>query len=921
MKKMKKMFALLLAAGIVMSSLSVSASSGNDISNIQVVEQGGKTYYLADPEEGEAADETNFDVWTSKTIAGTEKEDEFEITLQVGTTMKAVPNDVAVVLVMDTSCSMMVDADGRSWGAGNVPEGTKLRIDYAREAALSFAEGYAEGSGNAQRMMAVVEFGNNAYTVLPWTDANDNGSLRDSVEEAISAVDVNFVYDNRSFWDEEAAKAKWGSDPSWDGTPYAPEMQDLMQDLSQSYMQDYMTDYMQSYLVTEQVSVTSGNDLVDIDVTSCTFSGCTETEEHTHCSYQTCTEAGIHKHCSVETCNGRVDAHFHCDYPECAVSTDHTHCTVEGCAVTTAHVHCSYEECEVSESHTHCAECGVTTEHTHIAGCKVSGCEDTIPDHEHYCTYSGDSLYYPYVNGYRCVNSDPSHTHDVYDGDSYYVLEDRETQKYKTVATNMEGGLLLARNLVNAGLGDGGAIEGIDDVYVILLSDGVPSWHTNSTSETEQEFVEGVKGGHSCCDWADVEDIVYDEKAAEPGTESDMAIAEDIKKVADLYAILYGTSLNQAMGYGKRDHALAYETGENWIKTQNTINYMGADAVFDSPEAGGLNTVFSEIKERIDMLAKAWVVTDEMGGIELGDDVNFEGFTMNGEYAVAAAAAGDRNTTVSWSLGAMNPEAGNGSVQDPYVYSLKYKVTLNSAKDNVKAVSLAHDAGTSAEAVWTNNNASLQYFMVDKEDLDSMTPEQIAASMRSADFARPSVKGIYGDYGFVKKNGETGTVMEGAGFTLYDSNDCAYGTEVFSDSGGKVIFTDIPRGDYTLKETTVPDGMQQMDDMAMKVSWGEVTAADGGTLPEEIGNWPIGSTFPDNNEGSEGSGGTDPVPGPGEGDGEGEGADPVPGPGEGEGDGEGEGADPVPGGGNEGGEGPAPDAGGLRCAGNHNGIY
>ena len=143
---MKKMMAMLLTVCMVMSMLSVNAFAEESVktSDIQIVEDGGKVYYLADPGEDEAATADNFDVWTSKTIAGTENEDEFEVTLQVGTTMKAIPNDVAVVLVVDTSCSMMVDENGKSWGAGNVPAGTKLRIDYAREAALEFAEAFVD---------------------------------------------------------------------------------------------------------------------------------------------------------------------------------------------------------------------------------------------------------------------------------------------------------------------------------------------------------------------------------------------------------------------------------------------------------------------------------------------------------------------------------------------------------------------------------------------------------------------------------------------------------------------------------------------------------------------------------------------------------------------------------------------------------
>ena len=337
--------------------------------------------------------------------------------------------------------------------------------------------------------------------------------------------------------------------------------------------------------------------------------------------------------------------------------------------------------------------------------------------------------------------------------------------------------------------------------------------------------------------WDALKDIVKD------GGENDIAIAEDIKKQAELYAILYSNELEKTFDAGA-GHPLTGVSGADWI-TRSGDYYVGADAVFNSPAANGLDTAFLDINDRIDLLAKAWVVTDELGGNELGDDVEFAGFTLNGKYAAATPATGSKNTTVSWSLGAMEPESGTGSMADPYIYTLKYKVKLNSAKDNVKKTSLAYDADNTLPAVWTNNGASLQYFMVDKEQLDAMTPEEIADSMRTAAFDKPSVKGIYGGFSFIKKDGETGEPMAGVGFTLYDSENKAYGKEVFSDSEGRVVFTNIPRGTYSLKETSVPDGMQEMAELGLKESWGKVTAAGGSAVPGVINNWKIGTVLPD----------------------------------------------------------------------------
>ena len=904
MKKLQKLFAMLLAVCMVMSMLSVSAFAAEKTSAIQIVEDGGRVYYLADPQEGEVAGPTNFDVWTSKTIAGTPNEDEFEVTLQVGTTMKAIPNDVAVVLVMDTSGSMMMDKNGYKWGRnGELPtDGRMLRIDYAREAALEFAEQLAENSGGAQRMLSVVEFGNNAYTVLPWTDANDNGTLNEDVRDAISSVDVNFKYDTRSFWYPELVSnyslQKDNYAPliplkaeNWSGELYTHEAKSFFEAKFADEHQSFMTEYV-TYLVTEMVGeeeVTrcaypecavsephthcTVEDCDDAATHShCTFAGCAETADHTHCTRGGCTEtAAGHKHCSVcGVSDAEKPEDAHCTFDGCGETAEHTHCTYSICANPAGHQHCE-RRCWCEEDHAHCWDiqnvCGRTDEHTHVIGCTVDFCQDTTPNHMHGCIHGTMGMYpfydNDYVGGYmlstaRCLNTDPNHMHDVYDGDTDVTHFNRVHQQCVACCTNMEGGLMLARNLVIA---NGGAIAGINDVYVILLSDGWPTYHVDqnqlSNADTEVKFIPGAKGGRNITNWADVVDIVETEVA---DGETDVALVKDIKDIAEFFAILYGTEMGDKLG---GSHALSNVTSKEWF-TGTGVNYVGADAVFESSDADKLNTVFAQIKNRIDVLAKAWTVTDA-----LSDDVTFGEFLLNGEFAGYAPAAEDKEASVSWSLGNMEPDNPNaaGGVNDPFVYTLKYKVKLNSAQDDVKATSLKYDANKADEnsnvslpGVWTGKNTNLKYFMVEKTELDKMTAEEIAEQTKDAPFKDVSVKGIYGDYEFIKKDKETDGVIEGVGFTLYDASGKAYGAEIFSDSEGKVTFTDIPRGDYTLKETTVPDGMQQMSDLDSRISWGEITAVNGGEMPDVIYNWPVGAEIPDgggtgNPGGNDGGGG------------------------------------------------------------------
>ena len=68
--KFTRMISLMLTLVMCFSMLNITAFAVGQSSAIQIVEQGGKVYYLAEPQEGEVAGEDNFDVWTSKTIAG-----------------------------------------------------------------------------------------------------------------------------------------------------------------------------------------------------------------------------------------------------------------------------------------------------------------------------------------------------------------------------------------------------------------------------------------------------------------------------------------------------------------------------------------------------------------------------------------------------------------------------------------------------------------------------------------------------------------------------------------------------------------------------------------------------------------------------------------------------------------------------------
>jgi tricorn protease-like protein len=104
--------AMVFALAIPALSITGDEDSPSPASVVQIDKTGGIKYYNADGGilNGENVENDNWAVSVSKTIEGTAVENEFEITLQVQTTVDvdkiAIAPDAAVVLVIDISGSM-----------------------------------------------------------------------------------------------------------------------------------------------------------------------------------------------------------------------------------------------------------------------------------------------------------------------------------------------------------------------------------------------------------------------------------------------------------------------------------------------------------------------------------------------------------------------------------------------------------------------------------------------------------------------------------------------------------------------------------------------------------------------------------------------------------------------------------------------
>ena len=179
-KKGKKVLAMLLTLCMVLGLLPMSAlaSSNDQIGSYYELDQNGNMVG-----EGTATSVTTTDdgaVTLEKNIKPLAGENEFEITLKVTTTpqTKVVTTspDAAVVITIDVSNSM----DSKD-------------IKNAKAAAKAFVKNFIAEAGTAKRMVSIVAFGSNAVTVLPWTDANSNGTVNPDVNAAIDRVSRSFV--------------------------------------------------------------------------------------------------------------------------------------------------------------------------------------------------------------------------------------------------------------------------------------------------------------------------------------------------------------------------------------------------------------------------------------------------------------------------------------------------------------------------------------------------------------------------------------------------------------------------------------------------------------------------------------------------------------------------------------------------------
>ena len=361
--------------------------------------------------------------------------------------------------------------------------------------------------------------------------------------------------------------------------------------------------------------------------------------------------------------------------------------------------------------------------------------------------------------------------------------------------TNIEGGLMLARNLL-----DSSAIADIDNVYVIMLSDGVPTYYVADKDESTKEtsFITGsVDGGFnsgSTAEWNDYKDINGAERNVGWGyTEKGDNIAQDIHdKTTALYTISFAT--------GKDKNTVDGKTVKQWLSSFATQN-------FDATDGEELELTFENIAQIIQNGAKAWIVHDPMGENIIFDTTSSD-ISVNNPNAVANYDSA--SDTLTWDIKRAFGKPGGSNGVTTYTYSLSYRIVLDTTTADFQ------------EGEWylTNGRTYLTYMLTENGEIDP--------NLYEVNFRVPYVQGFLGDFSFVKADADYQShLLSGAEFTLEGTatgSGKSVSMKVESQAGGSVSFSNIPAGVYTLKETAAPEGYELSEKTyKVTVSYGNVT--------------------------------------------------------------------------------------------------
>ncbi|NLF35473.1 MAG: Cna B-type domain-containing protein, partial [Clostridiales bacterium] len=386
----------------------------------------------------------------------------------------------------------------------------------------------------------------------------------------------------------------------------------------------------------------------------------------------------------------------------------------------------------------------------------------------------------------------PDHNHCTFDGcttpQNTNHTHPRTVTGNDTGGTNIEAALRLADNLLAAGQGTGGAIADIDSVYVIMLTDGKPTFYVADGDETGSTlFIKGsVTSGYN-----DGSTAEFDDYKDVPGR------ATSIKsRGVTLYSVCYATASDSFTHRWTPSGTGTAVTIPQWL-----TDIVGVNQNFTAATGIDLSDQLEKSVEIILRLSQAWVVRDAMGANIVFDASNM---TANGGAFSANSANvyhydSDANSIV-WDV--KNEVTNKETVGNITTYTLTYRVRLNNTTGGF-VEGLAYN---------TNGTANLEYLVLKEgENLSDWTLEQVEDRIQTVPFTSPKVKGYLEDLTFTKVAAyDNDTTVTGAIFTL-TSDDGSITRTATSVADGTVTFTGIPSGfDYTLKETGLSDAIKDV---------------------------------------------------------------------------------------------------------------
>ena len=388
--------------------------------------------------------------------------------------------------------------------------------------------------------------------------------------------------------------------------------------------------------------------------------------------------------------------------------------------------------------------------------------------------------------------------------------------------TNIEGGLMLARNNLNALKSKD---SDINYLYTILLTDGKPTYHVRRNYQNELTKIDGTEGGGNETEYEDAADVG---RWAEE--------IKDISTYSKLYSICFGSVEGK---HGWRTPVWETTPFDDWRSanpptTEDTTVGDWLTAFSSAAYNGGasgeeLFNNFNSILHQIALATKAFEVQDTMGK----HVTNLEMLPVADGVSTVNNKVETEDDGFTWVVRNSEPlERLSDKDEGILGYELRYQVTLDNLTEEGTLI-------TEESPAEVNTAATLTYAVQDEHGNWSGGSE---GDPLVGTFEKPTVKSHYGELSFTKVNTES-TALEGATFTLTTAEDASWSRTAASDEDGKVTFENIPSGHtYTLTETKAPEGYLAVDPITVTVSYGDVTAKQGekdislddGTLVDQV---------------------------------------------------------------------------------------